>query len=210
MCDNAELMHHIPGRMRIRIPAAKGDPGRAALIQNSLRGLSGVQSVEVNARLGTVLIHYDPASFKGFLTRLAGYATEQNLFVIGDEGVTACVSDANRSFNQFLGTLNRAVQGAMGGAINLKELIPVAVAVYGLLFVDKAVAAAQWLNWIQFAIDTYMDLHEQEPLADVAQNMEAMFADLAAQQAQSAEALRSELVALRSEIREAFGNSRPQ
>jgi hypothetical protein len=88
----------------------------------------------------------------------------------------------------------------MGNDLNLKELLPMALGAYGLLFVDKGAAAAQWLNWIQFAIDTYIDLHEGEPTAEVAQTMEALFADLVAQQAQSTETLRSELAGLRAEF----------
>ena len=45
-----------------------------------------------------------------------------------------------------------------------------------------------------------MDLHEDEPIEEVAQTMDALFADMMAQQAQSTETLRSEMVSLRAEI----------
>ncbi|HSU33411.1 MAG TPA: hypothetical protein VLJ11_19440 [Bryobacteraceae bacterium] len=200
MCDTADLLHHIPGRIRLRIPAAKGNVEKLRGIQQSLGELAGIQAVEINVLLGTIVIRYDLAQFTGFTAQLAVYATEHGLFAIGGQSVGPCISDAQRSLNGFLGTLNRAVQEAMGNALNLKELLPLALGFYGLLFVNKSAAAAQWLNWIQFAIDTYMDLHEAEPTAELAQTMEAHFADLMAQQAQSTEALRSELVALRSEM----------
>jgi hypothetical protein len=200
MCDSADLLHHIPGRIRLRIPAAKGNLAKLRGIQQSLSEVAGVQTVEINVRLGTIVIRYDPAQFTRFTAQLAAYATEHGLFAIGGQSVGPCISDAQRSLHSFLGTLNRAVQDALGNALNLKELLPLALGFYGLLFVNKSVAAAQWLNWIQFAIDTYMDLHEAEPTAELAQTMEAHFADLMAQQAQATEALRGELAALRSEM----------
>jgi len=68
---------------------------------------------------------------------------------------------------------NRSVQEALGNVINLKELFPILVAVYGFLFVDRSAAAAQWLNWLEFAFDTYIDLHDDEPIAELGQKIEA-------------------------------------
>ena len=210
MCDGAELVHHIAGRLRLRIPAAKGDHEKLLAIQQAVRELGGVQSVDVNPRLGTLIVHYDSGLFTGFTAKLVQYATEQNLFAIGEQALEACVSDADRSLNDVLSTANRTVQAALGNLINLKELFPLAIGLYGLLFVDKAIAAAQWLNWIQFAIDTYMDLHEQQPLAEHAQTVEALFADVMAQQTQSTEALRGELTAMRAQLQAILDSVKPQ
>ena len=201
MCDPAELVHHIAGRMRLRIPAAKGNAAKLREIQRSLPELAGVQSVEANAMLGTLVVRYDPKLFTSFTASLTEFAREHSLFAIAGQNAAPCVSNADRSLNRFLGSVNRAVQAGLGNAINLKELLPLAVGVYALFFVDKAVAAAQWLNWIQFAIDSYVDLHENEPVEELGQTMEALFADLLAQHAQSTDALRAEMAALRTELR---------
>ena len=85
--------------------------------------------------------------------------------------------------------------------INLKELFPLALGLYGLVFVNRSAAAAQWINWIQVAFDTYIDLHEDEPVAEVAEAIESLGALLIEQQTQSMETLRSELASLRAEVR---------
>lgn len=200
MCESADLLHHIPGRMRLRIPEAKGNSSKLAALQQSLVDLAGVRKVDANAMLGTIIIQYDPTLFTGFTAQLADYALDRDLFTIGGHNAGPCVSDAGRSVKGFLGTLNRTVQDAMGNTMNLKELLPLSLLVYAFLFVDKALAASQWLNWVQFAVDSYMDFHEDEPIQEVAQTMDALFADMMAQQAQSTETLRSELASLRAEI----------
>lgn len=200
MCESADLLHHIPGRMRLRIPGAKGNAAKLGNIQHSLADLPGVRRVDTNSMLGTIVIQYDPTLFTGFTAQLADYATEHQLFAIGGQNAGPCISEAGRSVRGFLGTLNRAVQDAMGNAINLKELLPLSLILYAFLFVDKAIASAQWLNWVQFAIESYVDLHDDEPVQEVAQTMDALFADMMAQQTQSTETLRAELASLRAEI----------
>src|SRR5205085_1006181 len=94
----------------------------------------------------------------------------------------------------------RTVQEATGNVINLKELMPLAVAAYGFLFVNRGAAAAQWVNWLQFAFDSYIDLHEDEPVAELGEKLEAVGAQILEQQETATETLRAELASLRAEL----------
>jgi hypothetical protein len=53
-------VHHIPGRLRVKIPGIKGKVFMAYRIQDSIGRLAGVHEVTVNSVTGSVLIHYDP------------------------------------------------------------------------------------------------------------------------------------------------------
>ena len=199
----AELQHHVPGRLRLRLPFAKGDPAGLESIRAALADLSGVRRVDARTLTATVVIAYDPAQFSDFPGTLEQYAERHGLFALGYEKGNngPDVSDADRSIQRAVDGLNRKMQQAFGNAINLKELLPIAVGLYGFWFVDKTAAAAQWLNWIQFAFDTYIDLHEGEPVAGLSQKVDALGIQVLEQQAETAEALRAELAALREEIR---------
>ena len=63
MSRSAELVHHIPGRLRLRIPLARGNPGQLLRIKESLEAMEGVRRVDMNAKLGSAVIQYDPALF---------------------------------------------------------------------------------------------------------------------------------------------------
>lgn len=194
MTETTEVLHHVPGRLRLRIPAAKGDRERLRSIQEIVAGLSGVRRVDANPMLGTVVVQYDAALFPDFLQTLAEYATQQDLFTIAcDE---TCTSETERSVNRVIGGLNRVVHEATGRTINLKELLPLAIGAYGLLFVNRTAAAAQWVSWLQFAFDTYIDLHEDKPVLEVGQKVDS----LRAQQGDATETLRAELAAIRAEL----------
>lgn len=53
-------VHHVPGRLRIRIPALKRNVEKARVLTKALARVSGVQSVEANLLTGSLLVHYDP------------------------------------------------------------------------------------------------------------------------------------------------------
>jgi hypothetical protein len=83
--------------------------------------------VTVNPTLGTLLIAEAPG------------------------GQKEAVSETHRALDQFAGKVNRAIQSVTGETVNLKELFPFSRLLYAVFFVDRAVNAARWLNWLQFA-----------------------------------------------------------
>ena len=56
-----ELVHAMPGRIRLRIPSLRHRVAEAELFRRRLAGLEGIEQVSVNVFLGTVLILYNPA-----------------------------------------------------------------------------------------------------------------------------------------------------
>ncbi|SPF43251.1 hypothetical protein SBA4_3010012 [Candidatus Sulfopaludibacter sp. SbA4] len=51
-------LHHIPGRIRVRVAGVKHNPARASALKEWLQSLKGVERVDVNTLTGSVLIHY--------------------------------------------------------------------------------------------------------------------------------------------------------
>jgi Heavy metal associated domain 2 len=58
-------VHHIPGRIRLRAEALKGNSTCATSIAAWLGSVSGVEQVEVNSLTGSVLIYYRPEATDG-------------------------------------------------------------------------------------------------------------------------------------------------
>lgn len=201
MTPTADLLHHVPGRVRLRLPFAKGDITTLRRIQQSLASLAGVTQVHSNPTLGTMVVRYDRSLSGIFAGALASYAAEHELFALPCANLENCVSETGRSVETTLGALNRAVQQATGNAISMKELLPLGLCAYAVLFVDKAAAAAQWITWIQFAFDSYIDLHEKEPIVELGQKVEEVGAEIIDRQETSVEALRAEMAELRAAVR---------
>lgn len=52
--------HHVPGRLRVRVPRIKGSVAEARALEASLAVIKGVSGVESRDLTGSVIIHYDP------------------------------------------------------------------------------------------------------------------------------------------------------
>jgi len=59
---NHNYIHHIPGRVRVRMPELKANAKGAQEFQAVTQQIPGVASVEINLLTGSVLVHYDGAS----------------------------------------------------------------------------------------------------------------------------------------------------
>ena len=53
-------VHHVPGRLRVRVPSVKGNAGEASSLEKRIRSQRGVKDVQTNPLTGSVLVHYDP------------------------------------------------------------------------------------------------------------------------------------------------------
>lgn len=56
----SHYVHHVPGRLRVKAPALKRNPARAAGVCAAVTAVPGVSSAEANPVTGSLLIAYDP------------------------------------------------------------------------------------------------------------------------------------------------------
>jgi len=55
-------IHHVPGRLRIKVPTIKGNPFSARKLEEKLQGLAGTISARANTVTGSIVVHYDTAA----------------------------------------------------------------------------------------------------------------------------------------------------
>ncbi len=60
MYATSTYVHALEGRLRIKIPQAKGSPARALEIERHLMSSTGIENVSANPTTGNVLILYNP------------------------------------------------------------------------------------------------------------------------------------------------------
>ncbi len=58
-------VHHLPGRLRLKLPALKRNAAYAQALQTSLSTVPGVLAVRANTLTGSLLISYDPVRVDG-------------------------------------------------------------------------------------------------------------------------------------------------
>lgn len=178
MKDQARIAHHAPGRIRIRLPHAKGDHARLEQIKRAISPRPGVRRVEVNPSTGSVVVHYDPALHQDYRPLLGHLVEHEGLCVpaadpLADESLTA------RSVNHLCKQLSDGIRRVTNETVALKELFPFGVAAYALWWVDRSIGAPLWLSLLIFSWSSYMDLHEDESGGGVAASLDALRAEVA-------------------------------
>jgi len=57
------FVHHVPGRLRVKIAGLKHQERQAEKIRNLFRGLYGIDKISVNTLTGSVVLYHDPSVF---------------------------------------------------------------------------------------------------------------------------------------------------
>ena len=56
----SQYIHHVPGRLRVRTRSFRCSPRQMQLVAKRLRTLSGVETVDIRPKAGSVTVWYDP------------------------------------------------------------------------------------------------------------------------------------------------------
>jgi hypothetical protein len=57
-------LHHVPGRLRIRLAKLKHNQKAAAALRSELLAIRGIKSVSLNSATGSIITYYDRNSFE--------------------------------------------------------------------------------------------------------------------------------------------------
>lgn len=57
--EGVRIVHFVPGRVRLKVAAIKGNADRAERMRTDFARIPGVLGIEYNTLTGSVLIHYD-------------------------------------------------------------------------------------------------------------------------------------------------------
>src|SRR6516225_3129523 len=65
-----DVAHQIPGRVRMKVPSAKGNPELLKQIADTFAVIPGIEHITVNPATGSVVMHYDVDQHHEFHGRL--------------------------------------------------------------------------------------------------------------------------------------------
>jgi copper chaperone CopZ len=175
--ESAGIKHHMPHRTRIKVPRHHRDPDTLKTVKNKLEYIPGVQSVEVNHRTGSVVVHHDE---RGDTLELMGEAIENIAEELFDELVTIeeielpGLSLVAHAIRNTMAKADTKVAAETRNFLDLKMIVPL------LFFGAGIVKSRQTSNWwgevpawvlFYYAYDSYMKFHavgfqETLPLRD--------------------------------------------
>lgn len=115
-----EVVHALPGRMRLRMPSLRARARALAEFATSLKRLEGIQDMTVNPVLGTALVRYDAAKLTPSLVVAA--ATHGFDFETAVRNHQSLVGGELRALHY---AFNQAIMQRTGGVLDLPALMTV-------------------------------------------------------------------------------------
>jgi hypothetical protein len=182
MRHRAHVAHHTKGRIRIRVPSAKGNPAALEEISRTLSPVPGVSEVIVNEAIGTITVHYDPRRHVDFHQHLSsGAGAHQEILHLPapaapvsevDEAMEMLEKEAEflsshshsaKVLFEALRKFDAGLKKATDNNVDLKVLAPLGLAVYAFLELGFEAATPVWLTLGVFSFNHFVTLHTQMP-----------------------------------------------
>jgi hypothetical protein len=169
----ARIVHHVPGRMRIKVIGAAGETAFFAAVQQVIGALQGVDAVRVNPSSSSIVIDYRPSDTV-FHFRLQNHPElgcwlslegEDALLAVIDESVTEgarYLAQHSRLAENLVSTaelLDANLRKASDGYLDLKMLLPLGVAVATSLHKARSRGTPMWMSLGTFAFNAFLTLH---------------------------------------------------
>lgn len=175
MLHGATVVHHIPGRLRVRLPKANRDPDQLRQLREFVQGLGGVHRVEINPTTGSILVHYEPESHDQLknLMRMAqqqggeeideppdlGEADELVKRIEQEADFLAAHSEVALHIVNGVKALNDELRKASDNMIDLKVVLPAGLAVWAFLKHGVEASTPLWVSLAMFSFNSFVALH---------------------------------------------------
>jgi hypothetical protein len=179
---NLKIEHQVPGRVRMKIPAGKGNAELLKQISEVFAVIPGIEEITANPTTGSVVLHYDTDRHDEFHGSLRQHCEAQAAANGGMHGASteldkltnsieeeaeflASHSHSARAFVDVVKKIDREIKIATNNNIDLK--IVFAVGIIGLTVFEVGATAATpvWVTLAIFTVNHFIELHERQAIS---------------------------------------------
>jgi len=177
---NLQIAHQVPGRVRMKIPAGKGNPELLKQISEVFGAIPGIEEVTVNPTTGSVVLHYDAdrhdefhgtfhqhyAAHGGAINGgMHGADTELDKLTSSIEAEAeflASHSHSARAVVDFVKKVDREIKMATNNTIDLKILFAAGIIAFTVFEVGATAATPVWVTLAIFTVNHFIEMHERQ------------------------------------------------
>ena len=182
---SAEIVHAMRGRVRLRIPEARNNPGLLHRVRAAFDGQPGIDTIEVNPVSCGLVIYYDPDHHRDVHSlfvglddavvvmasspataqepRQAASAFDETISAIEEESeALAAHSEIAASIVDSVAALNRQIKRSTGNRVDLEFLAPAGLAAITFLEIGAAAATPMWVTLMVFSIGHFVQLRSRD------------------------------------------------
>lgn len=166
------IAHQVPGRIRLKIPSAKGNPQLLRQISETFGVIPGIEQIIVNPTTGSVVLHYDADRHNEFhghfgamphVHRPPSTDIDQIAQKIEDEAeFLARNSKSARAVVDFFKQLDGEIKRASDNNIDLKIVLALGIIGITVFEVGATAATPVWVTLTLFALNHFIELHSAD------------------------------------------------
>jgi hypothetical protein len=161
------IAHQVPGRVRMKIPAAKGNPELLRQIGETFAAIPGIERITCNPATGSVVMHYDVDrhdEFHGRMNQAIPQAPATELDSIANKieqeaEFLAKHSESARAVVDFFKKLDGEIRVATGNTVDLKIALALGIIGFTVFEVGTAAATPVWVTLSLFVLNHVIEMH---------------------------------------------------
>ena len=150
MLPEAKICHSMAGRLRVKIPAKKGDGRYFAAMAEHFSKLEGIVSVEINPLTGSMLFVHGLDE-----TAIAASASSNGLFLL--DRSRPANQDLHKRVTEAFSGIDAGVKGLTFGNMNTGAVAFLALAGIGIYQISRGnFAAPAWYTAFWYAFNIFL------------------------------------------------------
>ncbi len=182
---NLKIEHQVPGRVRMKIPAGKGNPELLKKISETFAVIPGIEQVTVNPTTGSVVLFYDTDRHDEFHGTFRGHYEAHGGNNGGGDGAgrgadteldkltgsieaeaefLASHSHTARAVVDFVKKIDHEIKLATNNNLDLKIVFAVGIICLTVFEVGATAATPVWVTLAIFTVNHFIQMHEQQNL----------------------------------------------
>jgi Heavy metal associated domain 2 len=173
-----QIAHQVPGRIRMKIPSAKGNPELLEQMKQTFAVIPGIEQVTINPATGSLVLHYDTDRHDEFHGRLKHHTgghyqpaptneidalaskIQQEAEFLAENSHTA------RVVVDFFRELDKQIKSGSGNTIDLKIVLAVGIAGFTIFEVGANAATPVWVTLAMFGLNHLIEANSPEARED--------------------------------------------
>jgi Heavy metal associated domain 2 len=176
---NLQIAHQVPGRVRLKIPAGKGNADLLKQISEVFAVIPGIEEIVTNPTTGSVVLHYDAdrhdefhGSFRPHYEAHAtdaghGHGARTELDELANRiemeaEFLAHHSHSARAVVDFVKKIDREIKIATNNTVDLKIVFAASIIAFTVLEVGATAATPVWVTLAIFTVNHFIEMHPQQ------------------------------------------------
>jgi Heavy metal associated domain 2 len=181
-----QIAHQVPGRIRMKIPSAKGNPEQLEEYRQTLSLIPGIEQVEVNPDTGSIVLKYDPDQHDDFHAGFHHHCNQHHgngaahhrpptseidalaSKIEQEAEFLAEHSETARAVVDFCKRTDREIKIATGNVLDLKMVLAIGVVGFTIFEVGATAATPVWVTLSLFGLNHFIEMQTEQIEAQAA------------------------------------------